>query len=225
MAITTYCTWKQCIHRYENRILLFQQVYLIASSNQIRHTYLKSWYKSVFVASLHITKMIKFGIFIKQYKAIHYVDIIMSAMASQITSLIIVYSTVYSGAELRKHQSAASLAFGWGIHRWPVNFLHKGPVTWNMFLFDDVIMKSWNCEISTGYSKKIMCISIVHRWKAGLGGWVIISDVTWGPCHLKSPTIQLFAQQLVQFFNKANIKYLHYRHFMMGMHRGNGEFS
>ena len=42
---------------------------------------------------------------------IHYDDIIMGAMASQITSLTIVYSTVYSGADQRKHQSSASLAF------------------------------------------------------------------------------------------------------------------
>ena len=41
----------------------------------------------------------------------HYNDTIMSAMASQITSLTIVYSTVYSGAAQRKHQSSASLAF------------------------------------------------------------------------------------------------------------------
>ena len=34
-----------------------------------------------------------------------------SMMASQITSLTIVYSTVYSGADQRKHQSSASLAF------------------------------------------------------------------------------------------------------------------
>ena len=45
----------------------------------------------------------------------------MSAMASQLTSLTIVYSTVYSGAEQRKHQSSASLAFVRGIHHWPVN--------------------------------------------------------------------------------------------------------
>ena len=45
----------------------------------------------------------------------------MSPMASQITSLTIVYSTVYSGADQRKHQSSASLAFVRGIHRWPVN--------------------------------------------------------------------------------------------------------
>ena len=40
----------------------------------------------------------------------HYNDVIMSAMASQITSLTIVYSTFYSGADKRKHQSSASLA-------------------------------------------------------------------------------------------------------------------
>ena len=34
----------------------------------------------------------------------------MGAMASQITSLTIVYSIVYSGADQRKHQSSASLA-------------------------------------------------------------------------------------------------------------------
>ena len=48
----------------------------------------------------------------------HYDDVIMSAMASQITSLTAVYSTVYWGADQRKHQSSALLAFVWGIHRW-----------------------------------------------------------------------------------------------------------
>ena len=52
----------------------------------------------------------------------HFSDVIMCAMASQITSLTIVYSTVYSGADQRKHQSSALLAFVRGIHRWPVNF-------------------------------------------------------------------------------------------------------
>ena len=66
----------------------------------------------------------------------------MGAMASQITSLTIVYSTVYSGADQSKHQSSASLAFVWGIHRGPVNSPHKWPVTRKMFPFDDVIMKA-----------------------------------------------------------------------------------
>ena len=70
----------------------------------------------------------------------HYTDLIMSAMASQFTSLTIVYSTVYSSANLRKHPSFASLAFVRGIHRGPVNFPHKWPVTRKMFPFYDVIM-------------------------------------------------------------------------------------
>ena len=70
----------------------------------------------------------------------HYNDVIMSAMASQITCLTIVYSTVYSGADQRKHQSSSSLAFMLGIHRSPVNSPHKGPVTGKMLPFHDVIM-------------------------------------------------------------------------------------
>ena len=66
----------------------------------------------------------------------------MGAMASQITSLTVVYATIYSGPDQWKHQSSASLAYVWGIHRWPVNSPHKGPVTRNMFPFDDVIMLS-----------------------------------------------------------------------------------
>ena len=64
----------------------------------------------------------------------------MGAMASQITSLALVYSTVYSDADQRKHQSSASLAFVRRIHRGPVNSPHKWPVTRKMFPFDDVIM-------------------------------------------------------------------------------------
>ena len=70
----------------------------------------------------------------------HYNDVIMSTMTSQITSLLIVYSTVHSSANQRKHQSSASLAFVRGIHRWPVNSPYKWPVTRKMFPLDDVIM-------------------------------------------------------------------------------------
>ena len=47
----------------------------------------------------------------------HNKDVIMTTMASQITSLTVVNSTVYSDADQRKHQSSVSLAFVWGIHR------------------------------------------------------------------------------------------------------------
>ena len=64
----------------------------------------------------------------------------MDPIASQITSLTIVYPIVYSDADQRKRQSSASLAFVRGIHRGPVNSPHKWPVTRKMFPFDDVIM-------------------------------------------------------------------------------------
>ena len=62
----------------------------------------------------------------------HYNDVIMGMMASQITSLKIVFSAVYSDADQRKHQSSVSLAFVQGIHRGPLNSPHKWPVTRNV---------------------------------------------------------------------------------------------
>ena len=85
---------------------------------------------------------------------IHYGDIIMGAMASEITSITLVYSTVYSVADRRKHQSSALLAFVWGIHRGPVNSTHKGPVTRKMFPFDDVIMPN---------KKSVLLILFLHE--------------------------------------------------------------
>ena len=64
----------------------------------------------------------------------------MSTMTTQITSLTIVYLIVCSSLDQRRHQSSASLAVVRGIHRWPVNSPHKGPVTRKMIPYDDVIM-------------------------------------------------------------------------------------
>ena len=87
----------------------------------------------------------------------HDFDVTMDPMASQITSLMIVYSTVHSGADQRKHQSSASLAFARGIHRSPVNSPHKWPVTWKRFPFDDVNMIRKGCVCS--YSLVVWCRS------------------------------------------------------------------
>ena len=81
---------------------------------------------------------------------VHYSDVIMSTMASQITSASIVYTTVCSGSDQRKHQSSAPLAFVRGIHRWPVKSPQKGPVTRKMFPFDDVLMW-YQRRISIGF--------------------------------------------------------------------------
>ena len=71
---------------------------------------------------------------------LYYTDVIMTDVASQITSLTAVYAAVYSGADQRKHQSSVSLAFVRAIQQWPVNSSHKGPVTRKMFPFEDIIM-------------------------------------------------------------------------------------
>ena len=73
---------------------------------------------------------------------LHYSDVIISAMAFQIISVLIVSSTVCPGADKRKHQSYASLAFVRRIHRWTVTggFPQKGSATRKIFSLDDVIM-------------------------------------------------------------------------------------
>ena len=78
--------------------------------------------------------------FCKIISPMHYSYVIIRALASQITSRTIIYSTVYSSTDQIKHQSSASLSFVRGIHRWLVNSPHKGSVTRKMFPFDDVIM-------------------------------------------------------------------------------------
>ena len=70
----------------------------------------------------------------------HYNDVIMSAMASQITSVWIVCSIVCPSIDQRKHQSSASLAFVRGIYQWQVISYRERPVTRRKFPFDDVIM-------------------------------------------------------------------------------------
>ena len=94
----------------------------------------------------------------------NYGDVIMGTIASQITSLTIVYWTVFSGTDQRKHQSSASLAFVWVIYRSPVNSPHKRPVTRNMFLFHDVIMSlsDGNFKV-TSHTLGIICLCLISK--------------------------------------------------------------
>ena len=94
----------------------------------------------------------------------HYDDMTMNAMASQIISLTIVYSIVYSDADQRKHQSSASLAFVLGIHRGPVNSPDKWPVTRKMSPFDDIIMY-WLSVINK-FSRNICQYTYIFDWNA-----------------------------------------------------------
>ena len=93
------------------------------------------------VTTVSVLKRRVYGcLFNAQNLETHYSDVIIFAMASQITSLTIVYSIVYSDADQRKYQNSASLVFAWGIHRGPVNSQYKWPVTRRMFPIHDVIM-------------------------------------------------------------------------------------
>ena len=96
------------------------------------------------------------------YMLFHYNDVIMGATASQITSLTIIYSTVYSDKDHRKHQSSTSLAFVRGNHRGPTNSPHKWPVTRKTIPFDDAIMLFWIGHRCTRSKRSQICHAPPH---------------------------------------------------------------
>ena len=99
----------------------------------------------------------------------------MGATESWLTSLTIVYSTVYSDADQRKHQSSASLAFVQGIHRWPVNSPHKGPVTRKMIPFDDVIMDKCVLVFYEKWCRLYLYSRIVVHFSQKKFNWLVVN--------------------------------------------------
>ena len=99
-------------------------------------------------------------------------------MVSQITSVPIVYSTVCSGADQRKHQSSASLVFVRGIHRWQVNSPHKGPVTRKTFPFMTSTWSVW-CRRHPGlvrtYFKDVLSNCLIKYL-----GWRVERAIAFG---------------------------------------------
>ena len=92
-------------------------------------------------------------------------------MVSQIIGVSMVYPTVCSGADKRKHQSSASLAFARGIHQCPVSSPHKVPVTQKTFTFDNIIMFMLFFPVLTSSSFSIsilyaMAFNRAHRQNA-----------------------------------------------------------
>ena len=131
---------------------------------------------------------------------INYCDVIMGAAASQITSLTIVYSTVYSDADQRNYQSSASLPFVQGIHREPLKSPHKGPVTREMFSFDDVIM------IFQEFASKDIQIAIndnglVLAWHPFTRRWTVHQQISY----MNSP-----GNNVVHYHIIVIIDYYHY---------------
>ena len=97
------------------------------------------------------------NIFKKALKTIHYNDVLMSVMASQISSISIVCAIVCSGANLRKHQSSPSLAFVKEIQWWPMNSQHKGPVSIEMIVKNNSCTQT-ECWPKTNQAKIQMII-------------------------------------------------------------------
>ena len=89
------------------------------------------------VSALHVPMVCVLSLYLWQ----HCNEVLMSAMVSPITGASIVCSTVCSGADQRKCQNSASLAFVRGIHQWPVDSPHKEPVTRKIFQCDDAIIE------------------------------------------------------------------------------------
>ena len=129
------------------------------SAMKSSYQYRKSYWVAMRVSYLHnmVSSTDHHHCFLNETDSRHYNDVIMSTMASQITSLTIVYSTVYSGIDQRKHQSSASLAFVRGIYWWLVNSPHKGLVTQKMFSFDDIIMHRHGTDRATFTHSKPLC--------------------------------------------------------------------
>ena len=98
----------------------------------------------------------------------------MSAMASQITSLMMDYSGIYSGADQRKHQSSVSLAFVWGTHRWPL------------------MTSSWVCVFGKGKGLCITCEAFLQY-----------SDIPWASYRLIAAASGLLANNLLTNIIKA----------------------
>ena len=105
-------------------------------------------------------------------------------------------STVYSVADKKNHQSSASLAFVRGIHLWPVNSRHKGPVTRKMFPFHDVIMRfsDWLIDECDGsiypLRPHIICTYFMEKffyrficWD-GITLWTLSMERTFGYTHI-----------------------------------------
>ena len=158
-------------------------------TNLWRHSFcmvlLRRWpHTSVLSNMRTVTKM---GIPIFEYipyiYVYHHSDVVMGATASQITSLTIVYSTVYSGADQNKYQSSASLAIVRGIHRWLVNSLHKWPVTRRMFPFEDVIMMVYLLNYDSQIASGIQYFSFLSFWetkgKRETKIRIIIKHIVW----------------------------------------------
>ena len=143
----------------------------------------------------------------------HYCDVIMGAVASQITSLTIVYSTVYSDPDQSNYQSSTSLALVWGIHRGLVNSPYKWPVTRKMIPFYDVIMP-WLTLLSHDVSHDVnkFCILAVVSFSNSLSVTMIVTKWT-GLCYYIGALMIYWLAYVIMVVVDGLVPNKHWRHF------------
>ena len=103
------CGWRP-FDRSDDADILDKVTYIFLCSTNCLH----------FIIWISPYRFVVFRKHAAMYQIWHYNEVIMSAMASQITCISIVCSTVCSGEDQRKHHNCASLAFVMGIHRFPI---------------------------------------------------------------------------------------------------------
>ena len=119
----------------------------------------------------------------------HYCDVIVGVMASQITSLTIVYSIIHSGADQRKHQSSASPAFVRGIHRWPVNSPHKWPNASIWLRHHDLLTICQKCP-----PRNIIANEMRRKSRIVLSKKETAERCLWVPCFVKVCCLHAFVR-------------------------------
>ena len=113
-----------------------------------------------------------------------YNDVIMSAMASQITDVSFVCLTVCSGADQRRHQSSASLTFLRGIHRWTVDSPHKASNVENVFIWWRHHGRLWRHQATMSFNMHVFPRKIAAIF---VFGWnTKRKSILWGHCWTKS---------------------------------------
>ena len=152
------------IHKHIFKYIVDYISFVIIRS--VSQNFIQQTLHSLSSQTMGVFRELKLGPFCADYDVmvLHYDDVIMTTMASQITSLTVVYSTIYSDAVQRKHQSSASLALCVGNSPRTVNSPHKGPVTRKMFPFDDVIMAG------RAHTKPLLCrhLTELQNWHLSL---------------------------------------------------------
>ena len=125
------CVYKMCL------LLKNCEIYLWTSSPPIRRSY-SIFYFSIptpFVCLLVCPPLIYRSALLFTHIKLHYSDVIMSAIASQITGVSIVCPTVCSGADQRRYQSSVSLTFATGFSSQRTSNAENVSIWWSHHVF------------------------------------------------------------------------------------------